>query len=71
MVDAIQQSGRTAVLFICRHNIEDPAQPILLRDTIVTEAYYNGGWENLTPRTALEAWEYAIKNEKRKERGDV
>ena len=71
MVDVVQQTGRTGVLFICRHNIEDSSQPIFLKDTIVTEVYYKGQWEELTPRTALDAWEYAIENEKRKERDDI
>lgn len=58
--DTIYQAGKTAVLFVCRHNVTDPTQPIFLRDTEVTEVYYDRQWHTVEPRTALEAWEYAM-----------
>ena len=67
LVNAVQETGRTAVLFICRHDIADPSQPIFLKDTIITEAYFKGDWYDLNPRTALYAWNYAMDWARRKE----
>lgn len=72
LTDTIEQSGKTAILFICRHHVEDKSKPIFLKDTEVTEAYYHGQWETLSSRSALDAWEYAMHWAKRKEeRGEV
>ena len=66
MVNAIRDSGKTAVLFICRHNV-DKDKSIFLKDTVVSEAYYEGGWYDLTPRTMQEIWDYAMDWAQRKE----
>ena len=67
MVDAIQESKRTAVLFICRHDISDRTRPILLKDTILTDAYYDKQWYKPKAKTAGEAWIYAMRWAKSRE----
>ena len=60
IVDAIQESGRNAVLYICRHNIGDCSKPVFLKNTIISEAYYCKQWYIIKPKTALEVWNYAM-----------
>lgn len=67
LVDTIEEAGKYAVLFICRHSIEDRSMPIFLKDTEVTEVYYQREWHTLEPRTALDAWDYAMSWARRKE----
>ena len=56
LVDTIEDAGKVAVLYICRHNVEDNTQPIFLKDTVVTEAYYGREWRNVIPITAGDEW---------------
>ena len=69
IVDALQDAKKDAVLFVCRHNVEDRTKPVLLRDTIVSEAYYNRQWYKIQPKTAGEVWFYAMERARRKEIG--
>ena len=68
LVDTIEDAGKIAVLYICRHSVEDNTQPVFLKDTIVTEAYYNREWQNVIPITAGKEWfdamEWAMHEEK-------
>ena len=66
LVDTICQTGKTAILFICRHNVTDSSKPIFLKDTEITEVY-DGQWQKLEPRSALDAWEYAMNWARNKE----
>ena len=60
VVDAIQEGNKEAVLFICRHYISDTTQPVYLKDTLVTEAYYRKQWYQLKPKKSSEVWEHAM-----------
>lgn len=68
LVDAIQESHRIAVLFICRHQVSDRSKPILLKDTMVTDAYYNHQWWKVKPRRTDEVWHYAMQWAKNREK---
>lgn len=57
IVDTIAKAGKYAVLYVCRHTIADRRQPIYLKDTIVTEAYYQGRWYEIKPKRAIDVWE--------------
>lgn len=56
LVDTIETAGKVAVLYICRHDVEDDTKPIFLRDTVITEAYYDRVWHTIPPITAGEEW---------------
>ena len=52
LVDAWAKDGKQAVLFICRHNTPSK-KDILLKESIVTDIYYNGRTVKATkPKTA-------------------
>ena len=68
LTDTICKADKTAVLFICRHSVENTSQPIFLKDTTVTEVYYCGQWYTLSPRSASEAYMYAMDWARRHER---
>ena len=59
-VDQIQKSGADAVLFIARHNTPTPNPVTLKTDSICAEAYFKGQWYQIKPKTAGDAWEYAM-----------
>lgn len=67
LVDAIQESGRTGILFVCRHQISDSSEPILLKDTMVTDVYYEKQWRKIQPKRTGNAWEYAMRWARNKE----
>lgn len=67
LVDAIQESNRTGILFVCRHQVSDRSKPILLKETMVTDAYYEKQWRRLQPRKTQDAWNYAMAWAKNKE----
>ena len=60
LTDTILKANKTSILFICRHNVTDSTRPIFLKDTTVTEIYYCGVWYTVSPRSALEAYQYAM-----------
>lgn len=60
IVDAIADAGKSAILYICRHTVEDKTQPIYLKDTIVTEAYYKGRWYKVKSKKAVDVWTNTI-----------
>ena len=66
LTDTIYESGKSAVLFICRHDV-DTSSPIFLKDTMISEIYYEGMWHDVTPRTADVAWHAAMNWAKNKE----
>lgn len=71
LVDTIEDANKVAVLYICRHNVEDKTKPIFLKDTMITEAYYGRQWHNVIPITAGEQWRSAMDwaiSEEREER---
>lgn len=68
LVDAIQESNRIAVLFICRHQISDRSKPVLLKDTMVTDAYYNKQWWKMKPKSTNAVWHYAMQWAKDREK---
>lgn len=67
LVDALQEAKKTSILFICRHNISDISSPVLLKDTIVSEVYYNKQWFTIKPKNAYDVWSYALQWQKNKE----
>lgn len=44
LADAIQSTGKDALVLVCRHTVEDRTKPVMLRDTLVTSAYFKGAW---------------------------
>ena len=69
MANALQETGRDAFVFICRHNVQDRSNPVMLKDTVVTDAYFKGIWYDPDSEiTAGEVWrtvmEWAIAKEK-------
>ena len=60
LVDTIEDADRVAVLYICRHSVEDRTKPIFLKDTMITEAYYGREWHNVIPTTAGEQWRFVM-----------
>lgn len=68
MVDALQGPEKDAVLFVCRHNVADNKQPVVLKDTTVEEAYWKGKWYKIKKKTAGEAWLYALRHSKKEEK---
>lgn len=68
LVDAIQESNRIAVLFVCRHKVSDRAKPVLLKDTMVTDAYYNKQWWKMKPKSTNAVWHYAMQWAKDREK---
>ena len=67
MVDALQDSKKDAILFICRHQVKEASQPIILKDTVVSEVYWNKQWYKIKPKPAGEAWFYALQYARKKE----
>ena len=67
---ALQETGRDAIVLICRHSVEDRTKPVLLKDTIVTNAFYKGEWYDAdTPMTAGDTWKNLMNWAIRKENG--
>ena len=56
IANAIQDTGRDAVVFICRHSVEDRTKPVMLRDTITTDAYFKRHWYTSEGIITDEAW---------------
>ena len=67
MIDALQDANKEAILFICRHQVKDISQPIILKDTIVSEVYWKRQWYKIKPKTAGQAWFYALCYARKKE----
>ena len=67
--NALQETGRDAIVFICRHSIEDKTKPIMLKDTITTKAYFKGHWYTSDGITTEEAWKTVMNWGMDKERG--
>ena len=44
IVDGLRIAGKSAVLFICRHNEVDPAKDVKAANAIVEKIYWNGRW---------------------------
>jgi len=42
--DKWHQCGDVAYVFQVHHNVEDPTEPIMLKDCIMSEYYYKGEW---------------------------
>lgn len=68
--NALQETDRDALVFICRHNVVDRTKPVMLKNTIVTDVYFKRNW--YTPDseiTAGELWktvmEWAFAKEKK------
>ena len=55
MVDAIQEGGKEAVLFLCSHNVEDTRQDVDAASALVVATYYRGKWTKCNgTKTALD-----------------
>lgn len=54
IIDAWAEDGKQAVLFICRHKTPS-GQDIELRNTIVSEVYYDGQLKKIKPKKADQA----------------
>ena len=46
VVDGLNQAGKTAVLFLCRHEEYDANKDIVGARAIVEKLYWNGSWYN-------------------------
>lgn len=44
LVDNLRKAGKKAVLFLCRHDVENPTQDIDAASTDVISVYFNGEW---------------------------
>lgn len=68
-VNAIDDGGRDAVLYVCEQSVENPEDAIDLRNTIIAKAYWKGKWYT-PPRTltAKQVFDHAIDFAKRMER---
>lgn len=68
-INAIDRSGKDAVLYVCEHSVEDPRRPILLKDTEVTKAYWKGRWYSPPrPINAKQVFDHAIDFARRMEK---
>lgn len=69
MIDALEETHKDAFLFICRHQVNDPSEPIYLKDTIVTDFYYKKEWRKASGLTAGQVWlnvmQWAYEKERR------
>ena len=52
--DKVAKCGCDAVLFICRHEVDDPNEDVDAASTPVDEYYYNKTWYPANGRTAKE-----------------
>lgn len=51
LVDATRQANKKAVLFLCRHEVEDTSKDVDAAKAIVKKIYFNGEWYNGNGRT--------------------
>lgn len=54
MVDVLTSTGKKAVLFLCRHNVDNPEDVIDAADAKVESLYFNGEWTKANGRTLKE-----------------
>lgn len=51
LVDNLRNAGKKAVLFLCRHDVEDPHDDISAADVTVVALYFNGTWSECNGET--------------------
>jgi len=69
--NALQETGRDAIVLICRHSVEDRTKPVLLKDTIVSNIYFKGEWYDADmPMTAGDTWKIIMAWGMDKEKGN-
>ena len=54
IVDGLSTAGKTAVLFICRHNEINPVNDIKAANAIVEKIYWQGKWHKGKNKTVKE-----------------
>lgn len=54
LVDATTKANKKAVLFLCRHEVEDTTKDVNAATAIVKKIYFNGEWYNGNGRTLKE-----------------
>jgi len=54
LVDATTKANKKAVLFLCRHEVEDATKDVNAATAIVEKVYFNGEWYNGNGRTLKE-----------------
>ena len=54
VVDNLQIAGKQAVLFIARHEVEDPSEKVMAADAKVTDIYYRARWRSCDNRPLSE-----------------
>lgn len=54
IVDSLSTAGKTAVLFICRHNEINPVNDVKAANAIVEKIYWNGKWHKGRNKTVKE-----------------
>lgn len=59
--DAIQETGRDAVVFECHHNVQDCWEDVLAYEVPVTRYYYKKKWRDLHGMTAGQCYERFLK----------
>lgn len=54
LVNMANKAGKSAVLFICRHNVRDPEQDIDAASSIVEKIYWDNHWHKGSNKTVKE-----------------
>ena len=71
MANALQETDRDLIVFICRHEIEDRTKPVLLKDTVVTDAYFKHTWYVSDGQLTMgEVWKQCMEWAMAKEKGN-
>ena len=54
VVDALQTADKKSILFLCKHNVQNPMEPVPAKDAIVEKLYFRGHWFQGDGQTAKE-----------------
>ena len=46
VVDALSAANKSAVLFLCLHDVENPNDDVVAADSVVDKVYYKGKWRD-------------------------
>lgn len=53
LVDSLDNNRKDAVLFIGRHEIDDPTKNVVAAESLVSEFYFRGKWRCVEPSATL------------------
>ena len=54
LVDVARAADKKAVLFLCRHDVEDVNVDVIAENAIVDKIYFNGEWHDAKQKTLKE-----------------